>query len=65
MNEEENIVINKKLKPKYLCMSGAGIFGISFSRCFKSLLILSDVSVICGSSAGGVIAGLMGIGFTS
>ena len=63
MDQEKN-VIKKKLKPKYLCMSGAGIFGISFLGAL-SLIDLSDVSVICGSSAGGVIAGLMGIGFTS
>jgi len=64
MDEEKNIINGIILKPKYLCMSGAGIFGISFLGAL-SLVDLSDVSVICGSSAGGVIAGLMGIGFTS
>ena len=63
MDEEKNIINENKLKPKYLCMSGAGIFGISFLGAL-SLVDLSDISVICGSSAGGVIAGLLGIGFT-
>ncbi len=64
MDEEKNIINEKKLKPKYLCMSGAGIFSISFLGAL-SLIDLSDIDVMCGSSAGGVIAGLMCIGFTT
>lgn len=57
----ENI---NNLKPKYLCLSGAGIYGISFLGALKHI-DLSDVEVYIGSSAGGIISTLLTIGFTS
>jgi hypothetical protein len=54
---------NRKLKPLYICLSGAGINGISFLGTLNEV-DLSKVEVFVGSSAGGIICSLLNIGYT-
>lgn len=71
MNDNEKAVINTvintktktKLKPRYICLSGAGIYGISFLGVLSEV-DLSNIEVLIGSSAGGVIVALLNIGYT-
>lgn len=55
---------DKRIKPRYLSLSGAGIYGIAFLGVLSEV-DLSNIEVFIGSSAGGVISTLLNIGYTS